>query len=131
MALYELDNIAEKILFEQAESGCPNFSTTSPLSEVDSKAKVMENCRYTMQPIGNDFNYFSYNLFCKPCQSLRSNRKKCAKSTKLFATKRDNPLSERRIKYLTRVERVREVIKFRMSSLFSAAEQRRFVMTIV
>ena len=45
------DNLAEKMLLEFAESGCPIFRATTPLSRVSSKAKDMENCRYTMQPI--------------------------------------------------------------------------------
>ena len=43
------DNIAERMLLEFAESDCPIFRATSPLStEVDSEAKDMENCRYTL-----------------------------------------------------------------------------------
>ena len=45
--------------------------------EVDSEAKDMENCRYTMQPIWKRlsfFFFFAHNCLCKPAQSLRSNR---------------------------------------------------------
>ena len=47
------DKIAERMLLEFAESGCPIFRATSPLSrgQLKSKVKDMENCRYTMQPI--------------------------------------------------------------------------------
>ena len=46
------DNIAERMLVGFPKSGCPIFLTTTSLSEGNSKAKDMENCRYTMQPIG-------------------------------------------------------------------------------
>ena len=39
------DKIAERMLLEFAESGCPFFRATTP--EGNSKAKDMENCRYT------------------------------------------------------------------------------------
>ena len=42
--------------------------------EENSKAKDMVNCRFTLQPSGNDWYYFSHNCFCKPAQSLRSSR---------------------------------------------------------
>ena len=41
--------------------------------EVDSEAKDMENCRYTMQPIWKRLR-LSHNCLCKTAQSLRSNR---------------------------------------------------------
>ena len=41
------DNIAEQILLKFAESGHPTFRATTPLSRVSSKAKDVENCRYT------------------------------------------------------------------------------------
>ena len=49
------DSIAEKMLLEFAKYGCPIFRATTPLSwgklkglEVNSKAKDMENCRFTL-----------------------------------------------------------------------------------
>ena len=45
------DNMAERMLLELVESGCPIFRTTVHCPEVDSEARKMENCRYTMQPI--------------------------------------------------------------------------------
>ena len=41
------DNIAEEMLLEFAESRHPTFRATTPLSTVFSRAKDMENCRYT------------------------------------------------------------------------------------
>ena len=49
--LGDWDNMAERMLLEFAESGCPIFRATTPLSRGRlSEAKDMENCRYTMQP---------------------------------------------------------------------------------
>ena len=52
------DNIAEKMLVEFAESGCPIFCATSPLSRGRLKSKGHENCRYTMQPIWKQLRLF-------------------------------------------------------------------------
>ena len=52
----EWDNMAERMLLEFAESGCPIFRATSP--GVDSRAKVMENCRCTVQPIWKRLRLF-------------------------------------------------------------------------
>ena len=41
------DDIAEQMLLEFAESGHPTFRATTPLSRGISRAKDMENCRYT------------------------------------------------------------------------------------
>ena len=41
------DHIADEMLLEFAESGCPIFRGTTPLSRVRSKAKDTENCQYT------------------------------------------------------------------------------------
>ena len=42
------DHIAEKMLLEFAESGCPIFRATTPFPGVSSKAKDTENCRYIL-----------------------------------------------------------------------------------
>ena len=42
------DNVAEKMMLEFAESGHPVFRATSPLSRGELRAKVGENCRYTI-----------------------------------------------------------------------------------
>ena len=44
------DNLAEKMLIESSESGCPIFRATTHCPEVNSKAKDMVNCRFTLQP---------------------------------------------------------------------------------
>ena len=69
------DKIAERMLLEFADSGCPIFRCNDPIVQVNSKAKDMENCRYTMQPIWKRLRLFFANCFCKPGQSLRSSRR--------------------------------------------------------
>ena len=44
------DTVAEKMLVEFAESGCPIFRATFPLSRVNSEAKDTENCRFILLP---------------------------------------------------------------------------------
>ena len=44
------DKLAEKMLNEFAESGCPIFRATSHCPEINSKAKDMVSCRFTLQP---------------------------------------------------------------------------------
>ena len=52
------DHIAEKMLLEFAESGCPIFRATTPLSRVNSKAKDTENCRFTLLPTKKQLRLF-------------------------------------------------------------------------
>ena len=42
------DHITDKMLWEFAESGCPIFRATTPLSKAISKAKDTKNCRYIL-----------------------------------------------------------------------------------
>ena len=70
----EWDKMAEKMMFEFAESGHPIFRATSPLSRGRLKSKghgklSIHYCRF-----GNDSN-FSHNYYCKSAQSLRSSRR--------------------------------------------------------
>ena len=64
------DHIAKKMLLEFAESGCPIFRATTPLSRGKLKSKGSLMCRP-----GNDRDYFSHNCLCLSAQSLRSSRK--------------------------------------------------------
>ena len=50
------DNLAEKMLIEFAESGCPIFRDTTPSSRGQIKSKV--NCRFTLQPFGKRLRLF-------------------------------------------------------------------------
>ena len=69
------DNMAERMLLEFAESGCPICRARLHCPEVKSKAKDVENCRYTMQPTRKRLRLFSHNCFRKSAQSSRSNRR--------------------------------------------------------
>ena len=58
------DHIAEKMLVEFAESGCPIFRATTPLSRGESsKAKDTENCRFTLLPTKKQLRLFFAKLF--------------------------------------------------------------------
>ena len=70
------DHIAEKMLLELAESTCPIFRATSPLSRGRLKSKghgkLSIHFAATQETIET---IFSHNCFCKSAQSLRSSRK--------------------------------------------------------
>ena len=66
------DNIAEEMLLEFAESGHPTFRATTPLSRVSSRAKDMENFRYTSLQMNSQLTQFSHYPFCQSAQYLRS-----------------------------------------------------------
>ena len=58
------DNIAEKMLLEYAESGCPIFPCCDfHCLEVNSKAKDKENCRFTLLPLRKQLRLFFALLF--------------------------------------------------------------------
>ena len=69
------DILAEKMLIEFAESGCPIFRATTPLSrgQLRSKGhgKLSIHFAATQETIET---IFSHNRFCKSAQSLRSSR---------------------------------------------------------
>ena len=62
--------------------------------EVDSKAKVMEYCRYTIQPIWKRLRLFFAYLFLQISSVFTEQSQKCVKSTKPFTIERGNPLWE-------------------------------------
>ena len=70
------DNLAEKMLIEFAESGCPIFRATTPLSRgpLKSKGHGKLSMHYCADQATIETN-FSQNCFCKPAQSLRSSRR--------------------------------------------------------
>ena len=76
------DHIAEKMLVEFAESGCPIFRGTN-CPGVSSKAKDTENCRFTLLPIWKRLRLFriivsanqlslygAVAIMCEECESL-------------------------------------------------------------
>ena len=70
------DHIAEKMLVEFAESGCPIFRATTPLSRGKLKSKGHGKLSIHFAADQETIEtYFSHNCFCKSAQSLRSSRK--------------------------------------------------------
>ena len=69
------DNLAEKMLLEFAESGCPTFRAATPLSRGHLRARTWKTVDSLCGRPGNEWDYFSHNCFCKPAQSLRSSRR--------------------------------------------------------
>ena len=69
------DKMAERMLLEFAESGCPIFGAATPLSWGRfGKQRTWKTVDTPSSRRGNDWHYFSHNCLCKPAQSLRSNR---------------------------------------------------------
>ena len=69
------DKIAEWMLLEFAESGCPNSRATSPLSRGLLKSKGHGKLSIQYAAGQETIETFSYNCFCKSAQSLRSSRR--------------------------------------------------------
>ena len=65
------DNIAEKMLLEFAESGCPIFRATTPLSRGQLRSKGHGKLSIHFVPL-KQLRHFSQD--CKSAQSLRSSR---------------------------------------------------------
>ena len=82
----------------------------SIVSRVDPKAKGMESCRYTIQPIWKRLRLESNNCFCKAAQSLRSSRRNARRLRKPFATDREEPV----VKGESMSSLVRSVIKIEL-----------------
>ena len=68
------DNIAEKMLVEFAESGCPIFRATTPFSKGQLRSKGHGNLSIHFAATQETTETFSHNRFCKSAQSLRSSR---------------------------------------------------------
>ena len=69
------DNLAEKMLIEFAESGCPMFRATTPLSRGQLKSKGHGKLSIHFAAVQQMIETkFSHNCFCKPAQFLRNNR---------------------------------------------------------
>ena len=69
------DNIAEKMLVEFAESGCPIFRATTPLSRGQLKSKGHGKLSIHYAADQETIETFSHDCFCKSAQSLRSSRR--------------------------------------------------------
>ena len=70
------DHIAEKMLLEFAQSTCPIFRATTPLSrgKLRSKGHGKLSIHFAADQATIE-TYFSHNCFCKSAQSPRSSRK--------------------------------------------------------
>ena len=62
--------------------------------EVGSKARAMENCRYTIVPIWKRLRLFFAQSFLSISSVFTEQSQKCVKSTKPFTIERGNPLWE-------------------------------------
>ena len=70
------DHIADEMLVEFAESGCPIFrANNSTVPGVNSEAKDMENFQFTLLPTRKTIETFSHNCFCQSAQFSRSSCK--------------------------------------------------------
>ena len=69
------DNMAERMLLESADSGCPVFRSTTPLSRGQPKSKGHGKLWIHYAAYLETIETFSHNCFCKPAQSLRSSRR--------------------------------------------------------
>ena len=86
------DNIVERMLVEFAESGCPIFRATSPLSRGQLKSKGHGNCRYTMQPTRKRLRLFFAQLFLQTSSVFTEQSRRYLKSMKPFTRERRDPL---------------------------------------
>ena len=98
------DNMAERMLLVFAESDCPIFRATSPLSRGRlKKQRTWKTVDTLCSRPGNDWDYFSHNCFCKPAQSLRSSR---GDMWRVWIPSRENGATrcDGTIKFLTRAQ---------------------------
>ena len=68
------DNIADKMLLEFAESGCPIFCATTPLSRCYLKSKGHGKVSIHFIADYPTIETFSHNCYCQSAQSLRSHQ---------------------------------------------------------
>ena len=68
------DHIAEKMLLEFAESTCPIFRATTPLSRGRLESKKHGKLSIHFAATQATIETVSHNCFCKSAQSLRSSR---------------------------------------------------------
>ena len=87
------DNLAEKMLVEFAESGCPIFCATTPLSrgQLRSKGHGKLSIHYAAD-LETVETIFRIICLCKPAQSLRRQSRRYVKSMNPFTRERGDPL---------------------------------------
>ena len=101
----EWDRTAEKMMLEFAESA--DIQSSVPrvhCPEVDSKAKAVENCRYTIVPTRTRLQLFFAQLLLYISSVLTEQSQKCVKNMKPFMIERENPLWEA-VEFLIRAKR--------------------------
>ena len=76
------DHIADEMLVELAESGCPIFRASTPLSRVISKAKDTENCRCILLLIIPQLRMFFAKLFLPISSVFAEQLQTCVKNLK-------------------------------------------------
>ena len=79
----ERDRVAELMMIKFAESGHPVFRSTSPLSRGTFKAKVVENCQYTIAPTRERLKLFFAQLFLLISSVFTEQSQKCVKNVTL------------------------------------------------
>ena len=79
------DNIAEKMLVDFAESGCPIFSVLRlHCPEVNSEAKDMEICRFTLLPLRKQLRLSFPKSFLQISSVFTEQSRKCVKNMNPF-----------------------------------------------
>ena len=84
------DHIADEMLLEFAESGCPIFRATTPLSRVSSKAKDMEHCQFTLLPTKKQLRLFFKKLFLQISSVSTEQSQPCVKNVNPFTIGQGN-----------------------------------------
>ena len=79
------DNPAEKKLIEFVESGCPIFRAAAPLSRSQLKSKAHGKLSIHFLAVQeNDWDFFSYDGYCKPSSVFTEQSRRCVKNVNPF-----------------------------------------------
>ena len=85
------DHIADKMLLEFAESGCPIFRATTPLSRGNLKKQRTRKTVDTLYcGLSNNLNCFSHNCFCQISSVFTEQLQTCVKNLKPIKIDRGN-----------------------------------------
>ena len=88
------DNIAEKMLVEFVESGCPIFRATTPLSRGQLKSKGHGKLSIHFAADLETIETIFRKIFLQTSSVLTEQSQRCVKNTNPFTKERGNPLSE-------------------------------------
>ena len=78
------DNIAEKMLLEFAESGCPIFRATTPLSRGQLRSKGHGKLSIHLVPLKKQLRLFFAQLFLQISSVFTEQSRKCVKNMNPF-----------------------------------------------